>query len=194
MPKFVYEATNRAGESRKGEFEAESLESAESRLRSDGLVPVKVKKKPIDLAAIGNFQFGSGVLPKDLQIFTRQMATMIDAGLPLVQCLEILSSQTDNKSFAKVLVSVKNSVEQGATFSDALRKHPKVFDELFVNLIGAGELGGILDTILGRLAIYIEKAVKLKAQLKSAMVYPISILVIAIAVIAVMMVKVVPVF
>jgi type IV pilus assembly protein PilC len=187
MPKFVYEATSRSGETRKGEFEAESIESAENRLRNDGLVPVKVKKKALDLGNIANIQIGSGVQPKDLQIFTRQLATMIDAGLPLVQCLEILSGQTQNKAFAKVLGSVKNSVEQGATFSDALRKHPKVFDELYVNLIAAGEIGGILDTILGRLAVYIEKAVKLKGQLKSAMIYPISILVIAIGVIAVMM-------
>ncbi len=191
MPKFVYEATVRSGETRKGEVEAESIEAVESRLRGDGMTVVKVKKKPIDLA---NIQFGTGIVPKDLQIFTRQLATMIDAGLPLVQCLEILSTQTDNKGLAKVLTSVKNSVEQGATFSDALRKHPKVFDELYVNLVAAGELGGILDTILGRLAIYIEKAVKLKGQLKSAMIYPTSIMVIAAGVIAVMMIKVIPVF
>jgi type IV pilus assembly protein PilC len=119
---------------------------------------------------------------------------MIDAGLPLVQCLDILASQTENKSFQKVLLSVKNSVEQGATFSDALRKHSKVFDELYVNLVGAGEVGGILDTILNRLAVYIEKAVKLKNQLKSAMYYPVGILVVAIGVICVMLLKVIPVF
>jgi type IV pilus assembly protein PilC len=134
------------------------------------------------------------VLPKDLQIFTRQLATMIDAGLPLVQCLDILANQTENASFKKVLFSVKNSVEQGATFSDSLRRHPKVFDELYVNLVAAGEVGGILDTILNRLAIYIEKAVKLKGQLKSAMYYPTGIMVVALGVICVMLIKVIPTF
>jgi type IV pilus assembly protein PilC len=119
---------------------------------------------------------------------------MIDAGLPLVQCLDILANQTENKSLKKVLQSVKNSVEQGATFSDSLRKHPKVFDELYSNLVAAGEIGGILDTILNRLAIYIEKAVKLRNQLKSAMYYPIGIFVVAMGVIAVMLTKVIPTF
>ena len=119
---------------------------------------------------------------------------MIDAGLPLVQCLDILGTQSDNKSFAKVLIGVKGHVETGATFSESLRKYPKVFDELYVNLIAAGEVGGILDTILSRLSEYIEKNVKLKRQVKSALVYPISILCIAILVIAVMLGKVIPVF
>ncbi len=119
---------------------------------------------------------------------------MIDAGLPLVQCLDILASQSPNKIFGKILGQVKNTVEQGSTFSEALRRHPKVFDELYVNLVAAGEVGGILDTILNRLAMYIEKAVKLKGQLKSAMIYPIGILVVAIGVILVMMIKVIPTF
>ena len=147
-----------------------------------------------DAARDFNIVIGAGVTPKELQIFTRQLATMIDAGLPLVQCLDILTQQTINKHFAKVLGQVKSAVEQGATFSDALRRHPKIFDELYVNLVAAGEVGGILDTILNRLAIYIEKNVKLKAQLKSAMVYPIAILCIAIAVVALMLWKVIPVF
>jgi type IV pilus assembly protein PilC len=134
------------------------------------------------------------VSSKDLQIFTRQLATMIDAGLPLVQCLDILAAQTPNKIFARVLSQVKTSVEQGSTFSDALKKHPKVFDDLYVNLVAAGEVGGILDTILNRLAIYIEKAVKLRQQVQSAMVYPLGIFVVAIGVIAVMLVKVIPTF
>ena len=137
---------------------------------------------------------GSGVAPKDLQIFTRQLATMIDAGLPIVQCLDILANQTPNKIFAGILHQVKNNVESGATFSEALRRHPKVFDDLYVNLVAAGEVGGILDTILSRLATYIEKAVKLKAQIKSAMFYPTAILVVAIGVICVMMIKVIPTF
>ena len=191
MAKFQWEATTRAGEKRKGVIEAESANAAEERLRGDGLQTPRVKREGgINI----NIQFGSGVTPKDLQIFTRQLATMIDAGLPLVQCLDILANQSENKSFQKVLLSVKNNVEQGATFSDSLRKHPKVFDELYVNLVGAGEVGGILDTILNRLAVYIEKAVKLRGQLKSAMYYPTGIMVVAIGVICVMLIKVIPTF
>jgi len=192
MAKFQWEGTTRAGEKRKGVMEAESAAIAEERLRSDGLSNMRVRKE----GGFGdiNIQIGSGVQPKDLQIFTRQLATMIDAGLPLVQCLDILANQSENKAFKKVLFSVKNSVEQGATFSDSLRRHPKVFDELYVNLVAAGEVGGILDTILNRLAIYIEKAVKLKGQLKSAMYYPTGIMVVAIGVICVMLIKVIPTF
>ncbi|MGE0551178.1 MAG: type II secretion system F family protein [Kofleriaceae bacterium] len=190
MAKFQWEATTRAGEKRKGVVEAETAEVVENRLRGEGMTVQRVKKEAKEI----HITIGSGVSPKDLQIFTRQLATMIDAGLPLVQCLDILATQTPNKIFAKILGQVKNSVEQGATFSDALRRHPKVFDELYVNLCAAGEVGGILDTILNRLAIYIEKAVKLKGQIKSAMFYPIGILVVAIGVIAVMLVKVIPTF
>jgi type IV pilus assembly protein PilC len=190
MPKFQWEGTTRAGEVRKGVMEASDAEVVENRLRAEGLTIKKVKKESAQIS----IQFGSGVQPKDLQIFTRQMATMIDAGLPLVQCLDILSTQTPNKIFGRILGSVKSQVEQGATFSDALRKHPKVFDDLFCNLVAAGEVGGILDTILNRLATYIEKAVKLKGQLKSAMVYPIGILCVAAGVIAVMLIKVIPTF
>lgn len=192
MAKFLWEGTTRAGEKRKGVMEAESASIAEERLRSDGLSNMRVKKE----GGFGDIsiQFGSGVEPKDLQIFTRQLATMIDAGLPLVQCLDILANQTENTSFKKVLFSVKSSVEQGATFSDSLRRHPKVFDELYVNLVAAGEIGGILDTILNRLAIYIEKAVKLKGQLKSAMYYPLGIMFVALGVICVMLIKVIPTF
>ena len=190
MAKFSWEATNRSGETRRGVIEAESDAVVESRLRADGLVPKRIKRQAREF----NFVIGAGVTPKELQIFTRQLATMIDAGLPLVQCLDILSTQTPNKHFAKTLGQVKSSVEQGATFSDALRRHPKIFDELYVNLVAAGEVGGILDTILNRLSVYIEKAVKLKAQLKSAMVYPVAILCIAVGVVALMLWKVIPVF
>ncbi len=190
MPKFNWEATTRSGDRRKGQMEADTAEIVESRLRSDGMTINRIKKAPKEIV----ITIGSGVSPKDLQIFTRQLATMIDAGLPLVQCLDILASQTPNKVFQRILFQVKAQVEQGATFSDALRKHPKVFDELYVNLVAAGEVGGILDTILNRLAVYIEKAVKLKAQIKSAMFYPIGILVVAIGVIAVMLIKVIPTF
>jgi type IV pilus assembly protein PilC len=190
MPKFKWEATTRAGEVKQGAMEAADEAAVMNRLRADGLNPRKVRKSAKEIT----ISFGSGVQPKELQIFTRQLATMIDAGLPLVQCLDILANQQQNKIFARVLNQVKASVEQGATFSDALKKHPKVFDELYVNLVAAGEVGGILDTILNRVATYIEKAVKLKGQLKSAMVYPIAVMLIAFAVIAVMMIKVIPTF
>ena len=190
MAKFQWEATTRSGEKRKGAMEAETAEIVENRLRGDGMMISRVKKEPKQIS----ISFGSGVPPKDLQIFTRQLATMIDAGLPLVQCLDILANQTPNKIFARILAQVKASVEQGSTFSDALKRHPKVFDDLYVNLVAAGEVGGILDTILNRLAVYIEKAVKLKGQIKSAMFYPIGILVVAIGVIAVMLIKVIPTF
>src|SRR5262249_15815147 len=141
-----------------------------------------------------NFTIGSGVDPKELVQFTRQFATMIDAGLPLVQCLDILGNQTPNKIFAAALKDIKNTVEGGSTFSDELRKHPKIFDELYVNLVQAGELGGILDTILNRLAVYIEKRVKLVRQVKGALTYPIAVTVIAAGVMTVLMVFVIPAF
>jgi type IV pilus assembly protein PilC len=190
MPQFKWEATTRSGEAKQGAMEAADEAAVMNRLRADGLNPRKVRKAAKEIT----ISFGSGVQPKELQIFTRQLATMIDAGLPLVQCLDILASQQQNKVFARVLNQVKASVEQGATFSDALKKHPKIFDELYVNLVAAGEVGGILDTILNRVATYIEKAVKLKGQLKSAMVYPIAVMLIAFGVIAVMMIKVIPTF
>ena len=192
MAKFSWEGTTRAGEKRRGVIEAETRGAVEERLRGDNITIQNIKRE----GGLGdiNIQIGTGVTAKDLQIFTRQLATMIDAGLPLVQCLDILANQSENKSFKRILSSVKNSVEQGATFSDALRKHPKVFDELYVNLVAAGEIGGILDTILNRLAVYIEKAVKLRGQLKSAMYYPAGILVVAAGVIAIMLVKVIPTF
>jgi len=190
MARFQWEGTTRSGERKRGVMEAESREIVESRLKSDGLTIGRVSRE----SQLAQITIGSGVSAKDLQIFTRQLATMIDAGLPLVQCLDILAAQTPNKVFARILFQVKSSVEQGATFSDSLKRHPKVFDDLYVNLVAAGEVGGILDTILSRLAVYIEKAVKLRQQVKSAMVYPIGILVVAIAVIAVMLVKVIPTF
>ncbi len=190
MAEFVWEAKTRTGEVRKGVMEAESTEAVQQRLRAQQLNPVNVKNKPREF----NITFGSPVSEKELVIFVRQFATMIDAGLPLVQCLEILSSQGENAAFNKILKDIKNFVEQGGTFSEGLRRHPKVFDDLFTNLVNAGEIGGILDTILARLAVYIEKRVKLKAQVKSAMVYPASIMVIAFIVIAIMLTWVIPSF
>jgi type IV pilus assembly protein PilC len=190
MAEWVWEARSAGGEVRKGTMEADTADAVHNRLRAQKLNPVKVRKKPKEL----NLTIGSPVKEKELVVFTRQFATMIDAGLPLVQCLEILSSQGENKAFNNILKDVKNFVEEGGTFSEGLRRHPKVFDELFVNLIAAGEMGGILDTILQRLAVYIEKRVKLKRQVRGAMVYPSAVMLVAIAVLIVMMVWVIPSF
>ncbi len=190
MAEWVWEARARTGEVRKGIMEADNADNVQTRLRAQQLSPVKVKKKAKEI----NLSFGSPVSEKELVVFVRQFATMIDAGLPLVQCLEILSSQGDNAAFNKILKDIKGYVEQGGTFSDALKRHPKVFDDLFINLVNAGEVGGILDTILNRLAIYIEKRVKLKRQVRGAMVYPTSVLFVAFAVIFVMMTWVIPAF
>ena len=190
MAEWAWEAKGRNGEIRKGTMEAETAELVQSRLRAQQLNPVKVKKKPKEI----HINFGSPVSEKELVVFTRQFATMIDAGLPLVQCLEILSSQGDNKQFSNIQKDIKAYVEGGGTFSDALKRHPKVFDNLYVSLVAAGEMGGILDTILQRLSVYIEKRVKLKRQVKGAMVYPIGVLCVAIAVIIVMLTWVIPAF
>jgi type IV pilus assembly protein PilC len=190
MAEFTWEARARSGEVRKGVMEAESEDAVNNKLRQQQLNPVKVKKK-ISFAA---FQFGSGVATKDLVTFTRLFATMIDAGLPLIQCLEILSNQQTNKIFAAVLKDVKSNVEQGATFSEALKRHPRVFDDLFTNLVHAGEVGGILDSIMSRLSIYLEKSQKLVRQVRGAMVYPSVVIVIAIVVLSVMLIFVIPAF
>lgn len=190
MAEFAWEARARTGEVRKGVMEADNEDAVNQRLRQQQLNPVKVKKKGKEI----NLTIGSGVTTKDLVTFTRLFATMIDAGLPLVQCLDILAGQQTNKIFAKVLSDVKNSVEQGASFSDALRKHPKVFDELFVNLVHAGEVGGILDTIMQRLSIYLEKRQKLVRQVRGAMVYPSIVIVIAGGVMTVLLTFVIPAF
>jgi type IV pilus assembly protein PilC len=190
MTEFVWEARARTGELRKGNMEAESEDAVNQRLRAQQLRPTKVKKKAREL----KFQLGTGVNTKDIVTFTRLFATMIDAGLPIVQCLDILQGQTDNKHFANVLRDVKASVEQGATFSDALRRHPKVFDHLYTNLVQAGEVGGILDTILNRLAVYIEKAMKLRRQLRGAMVYPSIVIVVFVGVLSILLLFVIPGF
>ena len=190
MAEFAWEARARTGEVRKGMMEAESEDAVNQRLRAQQLQPTKVKKKAREF----NFQLGTGVGLKDLVTFTRLFATMIDAGLPIVQCLDILQSQTDNKYFANILRDVKSSVEQGATFSDSLRRHPKVFDHLYVNLVQAGEIGGILDTILNRLAVYIEKAMKLTRQVRGAMVYPSIVLVVFLGVLTILLTFVIPGF
>src|SRR5579859_4124702 len=190
MAEFVWEARARGGEVRKGSMEAESEDAVNQRLRAQQLQPTKVKKKPRTLA----FQIGTGVGSKDIVTFTRLFATMIDAGLPIVQCLDILQGQTDNKLFSVMLRDIKSSVEQGATFSDSLRRHPKVFDHLYVNLVQAGEVGGILDTILNRLAVYIEKSMKLRRQVRGAMVYPSIVIFVFVAVLAILLGFVIPGF
>lgn len=178
------------GEIVKGELTASSDQEVKSYLRKQRIIPKSISKKPKSLFT----SFGGSVQDKDLVIFTRQFSTMIGAGLPLVQALEILSEQTENKLFAKTVGSIKNDVEGGSTFADALKKHPKIFSGLYTNMVAAGEAGGILDTILIRLATYIEKAQNLKRKVKGAMVYPSVTMTVAIAVIVIIMVFVVPTF
>ena len=193
MAKYVWEGKNRGGAKVSGEMDAPHEEFVLAYMRREHIAPVSIKKKAMDIN-IG-FNFGEKkVSHKELAIFTRQFATMIDAGLPLVQCLDILSSQQDNATFKKILGKVKEDVEGGSTFADALGKHPKVFDALFVNLVAAGEVGGILDTILSRLAEHIEKAMKLAKRIKGAMVYPATIVGVAVVVTVVLLVYVIPIF
>jgi type IV pilus assembly protein PilC len=192
MPEFVWEAKGRAGDVKKGVMEAENEAAVQNRLRSQQLNPTKVKLKAASRFKLP--EFGGSVEAKDLVKFIRQFATMIDAGLPLVQCLDILGAQEPNKFFQAALRDIKSTVEQGATFSDALRRHPKIFDDLFTNLVQAGEVGGILDSILNRLAVYIEKNVKLVRQVKGAMSYPITVIGIMIIVVTVLLTFVIPAF
>ena len=195
MAKFSWQGKDRSGKTLKGDMEAPSEAIVRAQLRRQGVAATKVKArgKGMDLE-IKIPGMEPKVTTKDLVIFTRQFATMIDAGLPLIQCLDILSNQQPNVTFKRNLLTIKEDVEAGSTFADALRKHPKAFDELFVNLVAAGEVGGILDTILNRLATYIEKSMKLKKQVKSAMTYPTTIVGIATVVIGVILVFVIPAF
>jgi type IV pilus assembly protein PilC len=190
MTEFKYEAKKRSGEIVKGVIVADNPEHANRKLKDQGLNPVSVKKAPIKI----ELSFGGRAKTKDLKTFTRKFATMIDAGLPLVQCLEILGSQSENKWFGQKLLEIKAHVEGGLTFSESLAKYPKIFDELFVSLIAAGELGGILDTIMRRLAEYIEKKEQLQRRIRGAMVYPTAILIITIVVVVVLLKWVVPTF
>jgi type IV pilus assembly protein PilC len=189
MPSYAWKGKNRIGELQEGVIVAETRDAAAAMLRRNGIQVVGVKAQ----AAAGTKSLGR-VRPKDLAIFTRQFSVMIDAGLPLVQCLEILGAQQQDKGFRKTIEAVRRDVEQGATLQAALSKHPKGFNDLYVNMVGAGEAGGILDVILQRLSQYIEKAVKLTAKVKSAMTYPITVILIAISVVVIIMVKVIPVF
>jgi type IV pilus assembly protein PilC len=193
MPVFLWTGTDRNNKVQKGEMEAASEEAVRATLSRQKITPTKVKAKPKDL--FENIAFMQPkVQQSDVILFCRQFSTMIDAGLPIIQCLDILHTQQENATFKKMLKDIKDSVESGQTFAEALKKYPKQFDDLFVNMIAAGEAGGILDTILRRLSAYMEKAARLKSQIKGAMTYPIVTLVIAAVVVGVIMVFVIPVF
>ncbi|MCL4818553.1 MAG: type II secretion system F family protein [Vicinamibacteria bacterium] len=191
MPTFVFKGKARDGSAVSGERAGESKDAVMAMLRRENILVSSVKEKGKEVAVP---KMGGSVPAKDLAIFVRQFSVMIDAGLPLVQCLEILGGSNENKTFAKILTQTRMDVEGGASLAEAMRRHPKAFDELFCNMIAAGEAGGILDTILKRLATYIEKNVKLQAQVKGAMVYPVAVVCIAAVVIAVILWKVIPVF
>ena len=190
MPTFEWKG-KRSGRDEAGVLQADSKDAAIAALRRQQIVPSIVKEKGKEIALP---KFGGSVPPKMVAIFTRQFSVMIDAGLPLVQCLEILGSQQENKVFQRSLLQVRQDVESGSNLADSLRKHPKIFDNLYVNMVAAGEAGGILDTILQRLSVYIEKSVKLKSQVKSAMIYPVGVISIAVIVIMIILWKVIPVF
>jgi type IV pilus assembly protein PilC len=197
MATFAYTGRTRAGQTVNGEREADSMEAAVAALRREQVVITRInpaKDKPAAKAASAKVPKVKKVSAKSLAVFTRQFSVMIDAGLPLVQCLEILGTQEEDKNFGRVILETRAEVENGNSLADAMRKNPKVFDALFTNMIAAGEAGGILDTILKRLATYIEKAVKLKNQVQSAMIYPVAIIVIAALVVGVILWKVIPTF
>ncbi|PYQ51770.1 MAG: pilus assembly protein PilC [Acidobacteria bacterium] len=190
MPQFEWKGT-RGGQAASGILTAESKMAAEAMLRRQRVEAPSIKEKGREVAIP---KWGGRVPPQLVAIFTRQFSVMIDAGLPLVQCLEILASQQENKTMKKALIQIRQDVESGSNLADAMRKHPKIFNDLYTNMVAAGEAGGILDTILQRLAQYIEKAVKLNGQVKSAMIYPVAVISIACIVVAVILWKVIPVF
>ncbi|OGP90070.1 MAG: pilus assembly protein PilC [Deltaproteobacteria bacterium RBG_19FT_COMBO_43_11] len=193
MPVFIWEGTTRRNEVRKGEMEAVDELAVRGLMRRQGFKSFEIRKKPKDISEYLPFLKG-GVKEKSVVVFCRIFSTMINAGLPLIQCLDLLAQQEDNKVFAKIIREVKEDIEGGTSLTDALKKYPKVFDELFVNLIAAGEAGGILDVVLSRLSNYLEKAMKLKSKVKGAMTYPVAVLVISAGVIALLLIKVIPVF
>ena len=193
MPVYLWTGKNRKGETQKGEMEAANENAVRSHLTRLKITPLRIKKKPKDLLENVSF-LQPGVKQNDVILFCRQFSTMIDAGLPIIQCLDILHSQQENVTFKKMLKNIKDSVEGGSTLAEALKAYPKQFDDLFVNMVHAGEMGGILDTILRRLSTYMEKAANLKRKVKGAMTYPIVTLLIAIVVLAVILIFVIPVF
>jgi len=191
MPAYVWKGKTRRGVATSGERVADSKDAVIAMLRREQVLVTSIKEKGKEISFP---KLGGGIKSKDVAIFTRQFSVMIDAGLPLVQCLEILGSQQDNATFQKVLLGVRQDVEGGSSLADAMKKHPPAFDDLYTNMIAAGEAGGILDTILKRLAIYIEKAVKLRSQVKSALIYPAAVVSIAGLVVGVILWKVIPTF
>ncbi len=193
MPIYVWQGVTPSGEKKKGEIEAKDERAAQILLRRQRIRVTKIKQKPKDLLENISF-FQPGVKTKDVVVFTRQLSTMIDAGLPLVQGLDALASQQENKTFRKILYEIKQDVESGSTFADALKKHPKVFDRLYCNMVQAGEMGGSLDQVMARLATYMEKAEALKRRVKGAMMYPAIVLTIALIVLTIILVFVIPVF
>jgi type IV pilus assembly protein PilC len=197
MPTFAYSGRTRGGETVSGEHVADTMDGAVAALRREQIMVTRIdpaKAAGKAKAAAKPKQGGVSVPSKNLAIFTRQFSVMIDAGLPLVQCLEILGKQEPHKGFSGVILKVREDVEGGAALADAMKKHPKTFDSLYSNMIAAGEAGGILDTILKRLAVYIEKNVKLKGDVKSAMIYPVAVIVIAAVVVGAILWKVIPTF
>src|SRR6184192_1762760 len=195
MPTFSYAGRTRGGQNVSGERAADTMDAAVAALRREQIMVTRITPaKAKEEAAAKKEKVGKRVAAKNLAVFTRQFSVMIDAGLPLVQCLDILGSQEEDRNFAAVILQTRSDVESGASLADAMRKHPKTFDSLFTNMIAAGEAGGILDTILKRLATYIEKAVKLAGQVKSAMIYPVAVIVIAGLVVGVILWKVIPTF
>jgi len=193
MPVFTYSGRTRQGQVVSGEMEATNPEGVVTTLRRQQIITTSVRPKPKDIE-ISIPGFGGKVSEKEIAIFTRQFSTMIDAGLPLVQCLEILASQQDNKTFQKVLIEIRQDIESGSTLAAALKKQPKTFTSLYSNMVEAGEAGGILDTILNRLAAYIEKSITLKKRVKSAMIYPSTIVTVAIVVVTFLLIFVIPTF
>jgi type IV pilus assembly protein PilC len=194
MATFAYSGRTRAGQTVSGERMADTMDSAVAALRREQILVTQINPVKEKAAKAAGRAKGKKVSPKNLAVFTRQFSVMIDAGLPLVQCLEILGTQEEDKNFSNVILATRAEVEGGASLADAMKKHPKAFDPLFTNMIAAGEAGGILDTILKRLATYIEKNVKLQSQVKSAMIYPVAVISIAILVVAVILWKVIPTF
>src|SRR4029079_18805371 len=190
MPTFEWKGRGRTGDTA-GVLVADSKDAVIAMMRRQQVVVTAVKEKGKEIAVP---KFGGKVAPQLIAIFTRQFSVMIDAGLPLVQCLEILGGQQESKNFKRALIQIRQDVESGSNLADAMRKHPKIFNDLYTNMVAAGEAGGILDTILQRLATYIEKAVKLNAQVKSAMIYPVAVISIAVIVVAIILWKVIPVF
>src|SRR4051794_21739524 len=194
MPTFAYSGRTRAGQTVSGERVADSADAAVAALRRDQILVTRIDAAKAKAEVKPKTPKARKVPAKNLAIFTRQFSVMIDAGLPLVQCLDILGKQEPHKGFSDVILQVRSDVESGAALADAMKKHPKSFDPLYSNLIAAGEAGGILDTILKRLAVYIEKNVKLKGQVKSAMIYPIAVICIAAIVVTAIFWKVIPTF